>query len=130
MSKYGQETKRHTFHGFAKFVFWLYTAGTENPDAPQTHPSVSNFHEYQSEHPQTPPRHPPDTPQTAPGNTTCQQRTTDANRHHQTYSNSTSQCLWVSGSVWQRLLASVDMSCSLRMPWGCLGDVWVVFGGI
>ena len=84
MSQYGQVTKRHTFHGFAKLVFWLHTAGTENPDTPKTHPSASNFHENHSEHPQTPPRHPPDTPQTAPGNTTCQKTTTGANRHKQT----------------------------------------------
>ena len=137
MSQYGQVTKRHTFHDFAKLVFCLHTAGTENPDTPQTHPSASNFHEYQSEHPQTPPRHPPDTPQTAPGNTTCQQRTTDANRHHQTYSNSTSQCLWVSGSVWQCLLASVGVCWHVMFPedalgvsGGCLGGVWGHLSGI
>ena len=121
MSQYGQVTKRHTFHDFAKLVFCLHTAGTENPDTPQTHPSASNFHEYQSEHPQIPPRHAPDTPQTAPGNTTCQQRTTEPIRQHQTYSNSTCQCLWVSGSVCWRLLAC-------HVLWGCLGGVWGMSG--
>ena len=64
MSQYGQVTKRHTFHGFARLVFWLHTAGTENPDTPKTQPSAYNFNENHSEHPQTPPRHPPDTPHT------------------------------------------------------------------
>ena len=61
--------------------------------------------------------HPTDTPQTSPGNTTCQQTTRDANRHRQTYSSSTCQCLAVSGGVCWRLLA-----CSV--PWRGLGGVW------
>ena len=46
------------------------------------------------------------------------------------YSNSTCQCLWVSGAVRWRLLLSVGISCSLEMSGGCLGDVWWVFGGV
>ena len=131
MSQYGQVTKCHTFHGFAKLVFWLHTAGTQNPDTPKTHPSASNFHENHSEHPQTPPRHLPDTPQTAPGNTTCQQTTTGAKRHHETYSNSTCQCLGVSDGVCWGLLASVvRWHVVPGAVWGSLGDVWVVSGDI
>ena len=122
--------KSHTLQGFAIFLFWLHTARIENPETPLTHLSGSNFHEYYSEHPQTPPIHHPDTPQTASGNTTCQQTTTDANRHNQTYSNSTFQCLAVSGGVCLHLLVSADMSCSLEQSGGCLGAVWVVSGSV
>ena len=65
---------------------------------------------------QKPPRHPTDTPQTSPGNTRFQQTTTDANWHRQTYSNSTCQCLGVSGGVCWRLFACC-------VPWRCLGGV-------
>ena len=87
---------------------------------PQTPPDI----------PQKPPRHLTDTPQTSPGNMTCKQRTTNANRHRQTYSSSTGRCLGVSGGVCWRLLMSVGMYCSLERPWGCLGNVWGVSGGI
>ena len=123
--------KSHTLQGFAIFLFWLHTARTENPETPLTHLSASNFHEYYSQHSQTPPIHHPDTPQTASGNTTCQQTTTDANRHNQTCSNSTFQCLAVSGSVWRCLFASVGVCWHVMFPgaiWGvsggCLGGFW------
>ena len=86
---------------------------------------------------QNTPKHHPDIPQTPPRqlqgtqHANRGQRTpTDTTKHTQTAPVSVFGCLAVSGSVCWRLLASVDMSCSLRMPWGCLGDVWVVFGGI
>ena len=105
MSQYGQVTKRHTFHDFAKFVFCLHTAGTENPDTPQTHPSVSNFHEYQSEHPQTPPRHPPDSSRE-------HNMPTDDNRLQQTPPDILKQHLSVSLGVWRCLL-------TFCVPWIC-----------
>ena len=56
---------------------------------------------------------------------------TDANRHRQMYSNSTCQCLWVSGAVCLCLVASVFVGWHLLLRgdvfWvsgGCLGDVW------
>ena len=122
MSQYGQVTKHHTFHGVAKLVFWLHTAGTENPDNPQTHPSTSDLNECHSRCPQTPPRHPPDTPKASPVNITCQQTTTDANRHCQTPKITDRCCLSMSGGVCWRLLLSVGMLCSLELSGGCLGD--------
>ena len=109
--EYGQVTKSHTFQGFAILLFWLHTARTENPETPLKHLSASNFHENYSQHSQTPPIHHPDNPHPASGNTTCQQTTTDtdANIHNQTYSNSTFQCLAVSGGVWRCLFASVGV---------------------
>ena len=75
MSPYAQMNKSHAFQGYAKVVFWLHTARTENPDTLQIHPSASDFHEYHSDTP----RHPTNTPQTSPGNTTCKQTITDTN---------------------------------------------------
>ena len=36
----------------------------------------------------------------------------------------------MSGGVCWRLLSSVGMLCSLELSGGCLGDVWVVSGGV
>ena len=102
MSDYGQVTRSHTFQGFAKFVFWLHTARTENPETLLTHLSASNFHEYYSQHSQTPPTQP----------------------------HILKQHLSVSGGVCLHLLVSADMSCSLEQSGGCLGAVWVVSGSV
>ena len=74
--------------------------------------------------PQTSPRHPPDISREHKS----QQTTTDANRHCQTYSNSTCQCLGVSGTVCLCLLAPVVVFWHLvfigyvwGVSWGCLG---------
>ena len=84
---------------------------------PQTPPDI----------PQTPHRHPTDTPHTSPGNTTCQQTTTDANGHRQTYSSSTCQCIGVSGSVcWHVLFPGETFGVS----GGCVGGVWGYLSGI
>ena len=75
----------------------------------------------------TPPRHPPDNPKASPGNMTCQETTTDANRHSQT-SQDTAMCCWVclavSFGASCSLLLSVGMSCSLDMS----GAVWGMSG--
>ena len=130
MSQYGQVTKSLTFQDFVRLVFWLHTARTENPDNPQTHPNTSDINEYHSRCPQTPPRHPPDTPKASPRNITCQQTPTDANRHCQTPKITDRCCLSMSGGVCWHLLLSVGMLCSLELSGGCLGDVWVVSGGV
>ena len=103
MSDYGQVTRSHTFQGFAKFVFWLHTARTENPETLLTHLSASNFHEYYSQHSQTPPTQP------------------DILKQH----------LSVSGGVWRCLFASVGVCWHVMFPgaiWGvsggCLGGFW------
>ena len=106
-------------------MFSLHTVRTENPHTPQTHPSASNFYEYHSDIPQTPPRHSPDNPMASTVNTICQQTPTDANRHQQTPQDSDRCCLSMSGRVPWYLLSPVGMSCSLKMS----GDVWGVFGG-
>ena len=129
MSDYGQVTKSHTFQDFAKFVFWLHTERRRAQIHP-AHPSASNFHDWRSEHSQKPPRQPPDTPQIAPGNMTCQQTPTDANRHRQTPPDTERCCLSMSGCVCWRLWSSVGMLCSLKLSGGCLGDVWVVSGSV
>ena len=124
MSQYGQVTKSLTFQDFVRLVFWLHTARTENPDNPQTHPSTSDLNECHSRCPQTPPRHPPDTPKASPANITCQQTPTDANRHCQTPKITDS-------AVWVCLVVSVGVCCRLLaccVPWSCLGGVWGMSG--
>ena len=114
----GSGDKNCAFQGCALIVLSLHTVGTENPYTPQLHPSGSNFHEYYSDIPQTPPRH----PQTSSGNMTCQQATTDTKGLCQTYSNSTCHCLGVSVGVCWRLLAYC-VHCR------CHGVVWGMSGG-
>ena len=48
MPQYAQMNKSHAIQGYAKVVFWLHTAKTENPDSPQTYPSTSGCSEYHS----------------------------------------------------------------------------------
>ena len=60
---------------------------------------------------------------------TCQQTTTDAKGHCQTYSNSIWHCLWVSGSVCWRLLAfCVRWRCH-KLVLGMSGGVWGISEG-
>ena len=87
--------------------------------------------------PWIPPRTPPNIPQTPPRQlqgtqhaNRQQQTPTDTTRHSQTAPVTDFGCLAVSVGVCWRLLASVGMLCSLGMLWGCLGDVWVLSGGI
>ena len=72
---------------------------------------------------QTPLRLLPDTHQISPGNMKCQQTTTDAKKHCQTFSNSTCQFLGVFGSVCWRLLAC-------HVPQRCHGVIRGMFGGV
>ena len=102
MSQYGQVTKNLTFQDFVKLVFWLHTAGTENPDTPKTQPSDSYFHEYHPEHPQTSPRHPPDSSRE-------HNMPTDNNKRQQTPPDILKQHLSQILGVWQCLLASVGV---------------------
>ena len=76
-------------------------------------------------YPQLPPRNRPDTPQTSPGKSKSQQTTTDANRHCQTYSNSTGQCHGVSATVCLCLLAPVVVFWHHVF----IGHAWGVSGG-
>ena len=121
MSQYNQVKTSHAFHGCAKIMLWLHAQRTKNPDTSQTHLSAFNFHEYHSDTS----RHQPNIPKTSPGSIRCQQTKTDANRPHQTYSNSTCQCPGVSGAVCLCLLLSVVIRCHRKLP----GEVWVVSGG-
>ena len=130
MSQYGQLTKNRTIQGCAKIVFSLHTARTETSYTP---PNL--FKRLQClciplRYLQTPLRLLPDTPQISPGNMKCQQTTTDAKKHCQTFSNSTCQFLGVFGDVCWRLVAYVGMLCSTEMLWGYRGNVWGVFGWI
>ena len=107
-------------------VFWLHSARTGSPYFPQTHPSASDFHEYHSytpRHPQISHRHPPDISRE-------QDMQTDHNRRQWTPPDILKQHLSVFWGVWQCLLVSVGMLCSLEIAGGCLWDVWWVFGGI
>ena len=121
MPQYAQMNKSHAIQGYAKVVFWLHTAKTENPDSPQTYPNTSGCSEYHSDTP----KHPSDTPQPYPVNTKNQQMTTGTNRHRQTNSNGTSRCPRVSGGVCWHLLSSNGILSSLEMS----GGVWGVSDG-
>ena len=79
---------------------------------------------YHLDTPRCPPQRPPYTPKRSPEDTRRQQTTTDANRHRHMYSNSTCQCLRVSGAVCLCLVASVFVCLHLLLP----GDVWWVSG--
>ena len=134
MSQYGQLTKKPYHSGLCQnSVFTPYCKDWDLISPPQkkkTYSSASNFHEYHSDTP----RHPSDSsqtpPQISPGNMECQQTTTDAKKHCQTFSNSTCQFLGFFGDVCWRLLASVGILCSTEMLWGYRGNVWGVFGWI
>ena len=80
-------------------------------------------------YPQTSSRHPPDTPQTSPGNPRCHQTTTYANRHRQTPLDTDRCCLSMSGNVCSCVLSSVNILYSLGMVGRCLGGVWWVSEG-
>ena len=133
MSQYNQVKTSHAFHGCAKIMLWLHAQRTKNPDTSQTHLSAFNFHEYHSDTS----RHQPNIPKTSPGSIRCQQTKTDANRPHQTYSNSTCQCPGVSGAVCLCLLMSVGICWHRKLPGevlgmsgGCLVGVWRCLSGI
>ena len=80
------------------------------------------------------PRYPTYTPQTSHRHTPDISREhdmpTDHNRCQQTPPDILKQHLSMSWGVWRCLLTSVGMYSSLERPWGCLGDVWGVTGGI
>ena len=133
MPQYAQMNKSHAIQGYAKVVFWLHTAKTENPDSPQTYPSTSGCSEY---HPYTP-KHPSDTPQTPPSHLQWTQNTnrrqqapTDTVRPTQTAPVGVRGCLGVSVGICCRLMASwVPWRC-LGVSDGCLGGsggIWVEF---
>ena len=129
MSQYEQMNKSHAFQGCSKMVFRLHTARTENPESPQTHPSASVCHEYHSDTPQTPIRHPPDTSQPSPVNRNINRR-----RYAQTHIARHTQTAPVSVQGCRRcLLAYVVVWWHLGFPGdvlGCLEDVWRMSGGI
>ena len=125
MSNMSQVQNVLLFQGCDKIVLLLHTAGTENKDTPQTHPSASDFHEYHSDTP----RQPPDIPQTptrhlqGAGDANRQQQTPpDTNRQPQTPKDTDKCCLSTAGDVCCRLLTSLA-------PWRCLGGVWEMSGG-
>ena len=80
MPQYAQMNKSHAIQGYAKVVFWLHTAMTENPDSPQTYPNTSGCSEYHSDTP----KHPSDTPQTPPDISRELKMPLDDNRCQQT----------------------------------------------
>ena len=111
------------FQDCAWIVILLHTERTENPHAPKTHSSASNFHKYHSDILWPPPRHHPrhlPVPQTS-------QETRYANRRQQTPTDTKSQpqtpqdtdgcCLSMFGGVCWHLLVSL-------VSWWCLGGVW------
>ena len=125
MSQYGQLTKNRTIQGCAKIVFSLHTARTENPYAPKTYSSASNFHKCHSDTP----RHPSDSSQTPPR---YPQGTWNANRQQQMPRNTArlSQTapvsflgsLAMSVGVWWRML-------TCYVPQRCYGVIGGMFGG-
>ena len=124
MSQRGQMRKKWAFLGCAKIMLRLHTARTAKLHSPQTHPSASDVHEYPSDTP----RHPPDIPQTPARYLQGAQeanRRQQTNRHHQTHSNSTCQCLGVSEAVSLCLLASVVFWWHIVFS----GDLVGVYGG-
>ena len=117
--------KNRTDQGCVKIVFSLHTARTENPYAPKTYLSASNFHKCHSDtH-----RHPSDFSQTPPG---YPQGTWNANRQQEMPRNTArlSQTapvsflgsLAMSVGVWWRMLACY-------VPQRCYGVIGGMFGG-
>ena len=103
MSQYAQMNKSHAIQGYAKVVFWLHTAKTENPDPPKhiQAPLVArNTTQIHPNTPQIPPRHPP-------AISSEHKKPTDDNRHQQTPSDQLKRHQSVSEGVWGCLLASV-----------------------
>ena len=134
----GSGEKSFAFQDCAWIVILLHTERTENPHTPQAHPSASNFHKYHSDISQTPPRHPPDIPQTPPDVSREHDMPTDDNRcqgtdarHTQTAPVCVLKCLSVSVCVcWCLLVCCVPWRCHgviWGMSGGCLKDIWLVF---
>ena len=126
--------KSHAFPGCAKIVLWLHTARAKNPERTQipnqTHLSTSDSYEYHPDISWTPPRHPPDTPQTSPGNKRCQQMTTDANRDKEPARDTPRHWRVLFEYVWQCQLAFVGVFLFMEVTRGCLGDVWGCLRGV
>ena len=104
----------------------LHNVRTENPDTPQTHLSTSSVHEYHSDTPGHPHRHPSDMSKEL-------KMSTDNNTRQQTPPDILKQHLSVSEGVWGCLLASVVVCWHLDFPGDvlrCLGDVWGISGGV
>ena len=130
MLHYGQIKKSCASQVCAIVVLQLHTARTEEPI---TRNQLPLKHFWSPPFPWIPLRYPPNTPQTFPGKSRCQQTTTCTNRYLQAYSNSTWQCPRVSWVVSWCLLASVFVCWLLEFPgdvWGWVTDVWGVFMGI
>ena len=93
----------------------------ENPDTPQTHSSISDFHEYHSNtH-----RHPPDIPQTPQDISREVKMSTDENRRQQTPPDTLRHWQVLFEYDWRCLLARVVVCWHLEF----LGHVWGVSGG-
>ena len=122
MSQYTHMNKNHSIQAYAKILFWLQTAKTENPNSPQRCPSTSGCPEYHSDTP----KHPSDTLQTPPSHL---QLTHNTNRRQQTppdkLKRHCSRCPRVSGGVCWHLLSSNGILSSLEMS----GGVWGVYDG-
>ena len=115
-------------------MLWLHTARAKNPERTQipnqTHLSTSDSYEYHPDISWTPPRHPPDTPQTSPGNKRCQQMTTDANRDKEPARDTPRHWRVLFEYVWQCQLAFVGVFLFMEVTRGCLGDVWGCLRGV
>ena len=123
---WSNEKKTRAFSGCAKIVMPLHTAGTENPETPNTSKCLT-YPWISLRHPQTPTRHPPDTPQAFPGSRRCQQTTTDTTRHKtkqnrqpHTPKETDKSSLSTSGGVCWSLFSSVSISVGI---WGYLNGI-------
>ena len=119
MSNMSQVQNILLFQGCEKIVLRLHTAGTEKTDTPNhiRSPLISmNTIQVPPDTHQTSPSHPLNIPME-------QDMSTDD--HRKMYSNSTCQCLWVSGAIFLCLVAFLVV-CWHLLP----GDVWWVSGGV
>ena len=109
-------------------MLWLHTARAKNPERTQipnqTHLSTSDSYEYHPDISWTPPRHPPDTPQTSPGNKRCQQMTTDANRDKEPARDTPRHWRVLFEYVWQCQLAFVGVFLFMEVTRGVWGTLF------
>ena len=111
-SQYGLVKKSGAFQVCAKIVLRHHTANGENPKHIRAHPISINTTQIPSDTSQTSLSQPRQ-PQTPPMKL---ETPTDANRHRQTYSNSTRQCLGVSEAGFLCLLVSVVVCWHIWFP--------------
>ena len=121
--------KRLCVSGVCPNNVWAPYCKDWNPRYPSNTSECLQFPRIPLRYSQTTPQIPP---QTSPGNSRYQQTTTDDNRWQQSPTDTLRhwQVLSMFGSVYWRMLSSVDILSFLEMSGGCFGDVWVVSGGI